>query len=314
MGQAVAIWLPIMDIRQLQMLAALAREKHFTRAAQACNISQPTLSGRIRQLEQELGVPIVSRGQRYHGLTPEGERVLKWAHVILDNWQAMQQELAQISGRKQALIGRLVIGVVPSALPMVALLTQQMQAGHPGVDFTVLSLSTAEILRGLNDFSLDAGVAYLDNEPVEGLMASPLYRERYNLFIASSHPLAGRASVTWQEAAREPLCLLTQHMQNRRIIDRAFRAANCQPVPRLETNSVINLCANVRHMGLASVMPEYLMDALGPMEGIRSIPLKEPEVEHSVGLLVIDREPLSPIIAALRQVANRFDPAALRHL
>jgi DNA-binding transcriptional LysR family regulator len=301
-----------MDIRQLQFLAALAREKHFTRAAAACNISQPTLSGRIRLLEQELGVPIVSRGQRYHGLTPEGERVLKWAHVILDNWQAMQQELAQISGRKQALLGRLVIGVVPSALPMVALLTKQMQAGHPGVDFTILSHSTAEILRGLSDFSLDAGVTYLDNEPVDGLMASPLYRERYSLFVGDTHPLAGRESVTWEEAAREPLCLLTQHMQNRRIIDRAFRAANCQPVPRLETNSVINLCANVRHMGLASVMPEYLLDALGPMEGIRAIPLVSPDVEHTVGLLVIDREPLSPIIGALREVASGFDPAVLR--
>ena len=63
-----------MDILQIQYLAALAHEKHFTRAAQACNVTQPTLSGRIRQLEQELGVPIVERGQRYIGLTPEGER------------------------------------------------------------------------------------------------------------------------------------------------------------------------------------------------------------------------------------------------
>src|SRR5256885_13028489 len=83
-----------MDIRQLQYLAALAREKHFTRAAAACNITQPTLSGRIRQLEQELGVPIIERGQRYHGLTPEGERVLAWARTILANWQSMQQDLA----------------------------------------------------------------------------------------------------------------------------------------------------------------------------------------------------------------------------
>ncbi len=61
-----------MDIRQIQYLAALAREKHFTRAAQACNVTQPTLSGRIRQLEQELGVPIVERGQRYIGLDAGG--------------------------------------------------------------------------------------------------------------------------------------------------------------------------------------------------------------------------------------------------
>lgn len=303
-----------MDIRQLSYLSALAREKHFTRAAQACNISQPTLSGRIRQLEQELGVPIVERGQRFHGLTPEGERVLKWAHTILDNWQAMQQELASIKGRKEQLTGRLMIGAVPSALPMAPLLTQTMQAQHPGVDFTVLSYSTAEILRGLNDFSLDVGIAYLDNEPIDGLVASPLYRERYCLFVADSHPLAKRETVSWFEAAQEPLCLLTPNMQNRRIIDRAFRTANCQPQPRLETNSVINLWSNVRFTGLASIMPEYFLDALGPMAGVSAIPLAEPHVEHAVGLLVVDREPLAPIIAALQHVALGFDPAALRTL
>src|SRR6476646_12184253 len=101
-----------MDIRQLSYLSALAREKHFTGAAQACNISQPTLSGRIRQLEQELGVPIVERGQRFHGLTPERERVLKWAHAILDNWGSLQQEIAKLRNTKGTLIGRLSLGVV----------------------------------------------------------------------------------------------------------------------------------------------------------------------------------------------------------
>src|SRR6476620_3859459 len=94
-----------MDIRQLQYLAALAREKHFTRAAAACNITQPTLSGRIPQLEQELGVPIVERGQRSHGLPPEGGRVLAWAHLILDNWQSMHQELAKLKSKTGALLG-----------------------------------------------------------------------------------------------------------------------------------------------------------------------------------------------------------------
>ena len=300
-----------MDIRQLQYLAALAREKHFTRAAQACNISQPTLSGRIRQLEQELGVPIVERGQRYHGLTPEGERVLKWAHTILDNWNAMQQELASIRGRKQKLAGRVVIGSVPSALPMAALLTASMRAEHEGVDFTVLSHSTGEILRGLADFSLDAGLCYLDNEPIEGLIATPLYRERYCLFVAASHPLARRTSVSWAEAAQLPLCLLTPNMQNRRIIDRAFARANCRPEPRLETNSMINLWSNVRFMGLAGIMPEYFDTTLGPMPDVRGIPLTEPHVEHAVGLAVADREPLSPIIVALQKVAAQFDPARL---
>ena len=300
-----------MDIRQLQVLAALAREKHFTRAAEACNISQPTLSGRIRQLEEELGVPIVRRGQRYLGLTSEGERVLKWAHVILGNWQAMQQELARLSGRKELLMGKLAIGVIPSALPMVAKLTQRMQQRHPAVEFTVLSQSTSEILRGLADYSIDAGVAYLDNEPIDGLLPSPLYREKYSLFVAEGHPFAERDAVSWQEAAGVDLCLLTQQMQNRRIIDRAFQQAGCRPQARLETNSMINLISNVRHMGLASVMPEYMLESLGAIQGVRAVPLIAPEVEHGVGLLVVDRAPLSPMIAALQQVADSFSSAEI---
>jgi len=295
-----------MDIRQLQYLAALAREKHFTRAAQACHVTQPTLSGRIRQLEQELGVPIVARGQRYLGLTPEGERVLKWAHLILDNWQSLQQELGSIRGRRGDLVGRLALGVIPSALPMVSPLTKAMQQAHPRIDFSVLSQSSEEILRHLHDYSIEVGITYLDNEPVEGLLLAPLYTERYALFLAASHPLAARESVTWLEAAQEPLCLLTPNMQNRRIIDRAFQSANASPSPRLETNSIMNLFDSVRSMGLASIMPDYFIDVLGRLEGIRAVPLTEPRVEHAVGLVAVNRDPLSPLIAALFAAAKSF--------
>src|SRR6476646_10110828 len=143
---------PSMDIRQLQYLAALAREKHFTRAAQACNVTQPTLSGRIRQLEMELGVPIVERGQRYQGLTQEGARVLKWAQLILNNWASMHQELAHLATSDFGLTGRLAVGAIPSALPMIPYLTQAVRKLHPHIDFTVMSLSSEEILRGLDDY------------------------------------------------------------------------------------------------------------------------------------------------------------------
>ncbi len=297
-----------MDIRQLQYLAALAREKHFTRAAAACNVTQPTLSGRIRQLELELQVPIVERGQRYQGLTADGERVLKWAHVILKNWQSMQEELGHLKDHEEGLSGRLILGGIPSSLPMIPLLTNQIRNIHPGIEFTVLSHSSEEIIRGLADFSIDVGITYLDNEPIDGLLTSPLYIERYCLIVSENHPLAGRKTVTWREASKEPLCLLTPNMQNRRIIDRAFESANCHPLPRLETNSLINLCSNVRLMGLASIMPQYIMEVLGSMSGFRAIPLAEPKVEHSIGLVAADREPISPLIEALREAAKKITP------
>lgn len=297
-----------MDIRQLQYLAALAREKHFTRAAAACNVTQPTLSGRIRQLELELQVPIVERGQRYQGLTGDGERILKWAHVILKNWQSMQEELGHLKDHDAGLSGRLILGGVPSSLPMIPLLTKQIRSVHPGIEFTVLSQSSEEIVRALADFSIDAGITYLDNEPINGLLTCPLYIERYCLFVSETHPLATRETVTWREASKEPLCLLTPNMQNRRIIDRAFESANCHPMPRLETNSLINLCSNVRLMGLASIMPQYILEVLGSMSGFRAVPLAEPKVEHSIGLVVADRDPISPLIEALRNSAKSITP------
>ncbi len=297
-----------MDIRQLQYLAALAREKHFTRAAAACNVTQPTLSGRIRQLEQELGVPIVERGQRYIGLTPEGERVLKWAHAILDNWHSLQDELQQIKGKKGELVGRMVLGVIPSALPMASFLTKAMNAKNPSIDFTILSHSSEEIIRALNDFEIEAGITYLDNEPVAGLLRAELYRENYCLFVSSDHELAKRKDVAWFEAAQQKLCLLTPNMQNRRIIDRAFAAAKAHPNPRLETNSIMNLLSSVRSMGLCSIMPDYFKNAMGALEGVIAVPLVEPVVSHAVGLVAVDRDPLSPAIAALFKAAQHFKP------
>jgi DNA-binding transcriptional LysR family regulator len=300
-----------MDIRQLQYLVALAREKHFTRAAQTCHVTQPTLSGRIRQLEQELGVPIVERGHRFHGLTPDGERVLTWANAILDNWAALQQDIATRRNTSGRLTGHLSVGVIPSALPMAALMTKRIQSRHPEIELTILSQSSIEILRHLEDFSIDIGLTYLDNEPIEGMRSESIYMERYCLLVRADHELADATSVTWAEAARQPLCLLTPDMQNRRIVDRAFREANSTPIPRLETNSVINLCANVRLMALTSIIPEYFLDVLGPISDVRAVHLTDPLVEHSVGLVAVDRDPISPLVLAAFECARETEPPAI---
>ncbi|SON56587.1 Morphology and auto-aggregation control protein [Hartmannibacter diazotrophicus] len=292
-----------MDIRQMQYLVALARERHFTRAAQSCQVTQPTLSERIRQLEQELDVAIVERGQRFHGFTAEGERVLKWAQVILDNWGALRQEIASFNDRGSALAGRLTIGVVPSALPAAASLVSAIREAHPNVDALVLSASSEDIIRQLEEFSIDAGITYLDNESIAGMIARPLYRERYALFVRLDHPLASRPTVTWAMAAHHPLALLTANMQNRRIIDRAFAGAGVRPHAHIESNSLINLFSSVRETGLAAILPEYMGKTLA-MEGMKAIPLTEPLVEHTLGLVAIERQPMPPLVDLALDVAK----------
>jgi DNA-binding transcriptional LysR family regulator len=244
-------------------------------------------------------------------LTRDGERVLKWAHVILDNWTSLQQEIETLRNTSGSLLGHLSIGVIPSALPMAGLIGRALREHHPGVELTVLSQSSIEILRNLEDFAIDVGLTYLDNEPIEGMRSEAMYMERYCALVRADHPLALASSVSWADAAKEPLCLLTPDMQNRRIIDRAFRQAGCTPVPRLETNSVINLCANVHLMGLVSVIPEYFLEIMGPISDVRAVPLTDPLVEHSVGLVAVDRDPVSPLVLAAFDCARLTEPPAI---
>lgn len=293
-----------MDIRQLRYLIALAREKHFTRAAEACFVTQPTLSGRIRQLEEELGVTIVERGQRYHGLTREGERVLRWAQRIVEDFDGLRQDLAMLTEEPE---GRLTLGVIPSAMPALPTLTAGIRARYPRVSFEILSLNSRQIARGLEDFTLDAGITYLDNEPVHAPAAWPLYHERYRLFIRSDQPLAGRSSVGWREAAGLALCALTPDMQNRRIIDAAFATVGGAPKPMVESNSVLALCAHVATGAYAAVLPEYFLAILGAADRLRAIPLTGPVVTELVGIVALDREPRPSLIGALIEGAEDFE-------
>lgn len=292
-----------MDIRQLQYLTVLARERHFTRAANACNVTQSTLSGRIRQLEQELGVPIVERGQRFQGLTPEGERVLAWAQRIIGHCDAMSQELAAMTG---ALTGQLVLGVIPSALPTTPPLTEAVRARYPGLSFAIHSQTSNAIQRSLEAFSISAGITYLENEPIGRVMTQRLYHERYRLFVRGDHALAGAKVVAWADAGEEALCLLTRDMQNRRIVDGTLQRVGRAPNPVIETNSVISLFANVQVSGFGTILPEYFADVAGHAADIVGIPLVEPEVEQAVGLVALDQDPVPTVVTALFAAGREF--------
>jgi len=257
-------------IDKLEYLIALARERHFGRAADACGVTQPTLSAGIKQLEETLGVMLVQRGSRFIGLTPEGERTLDWARRIVGDTRAMRQEIRAL---KHGLAGQLRIAAIPTALAMVAALTTPYRARHPDVRFTILSRTSIQILTLLENLEIDAGVTYVDNEPLGRVTAVPLYKERYQLLTAPDAPLGDRDSVTWAQVAQVPLCLLTPDMQNRRIIDDLLRSAGGAPQPTLESNSMIVLFAHVRTGRWASVMPAKLADALGLTATIRAIPI-----------------------------------------
>lgn len=293
-------------IDKLEFLLALAREKHFGRAADSCGVTQPTLSAGVKHLEEQMGVLLVKRGSRFQGFTPEGERVLEWARRIVGDSRAMRED---ISALRHGLSGRLRIAAIPTALAMVAQITTPYRDKHPNVQFTIYSRTSLEILELLENLEIDAGITYIGNEPIGRVSIVPLYQEHYRLVTSADAPLGDRDSVTWAEVSQVPLCLLTPDMQNRRIINRLLKSAGGESRPTLESDSMILLFSHVRTGRWASVMPEKIAQTLGLTEPIRAIPIVEPDAVQTIGLVVPQREPMTPTTAALVAEARRITPS-----
>lgn len=288
-------------IDKLEMFIALSREGHFGRAAESLGITQPTLSAGIKALEAQLGVQLVWRGSRFGGLTPEGSRVLVWARQIVADTRTMREEMRAV---RQGLAGNLRLAVIPTALTTVADLTGRFGRAHPNVRFTILSRTSIEILSMIENLEVDAGISYLDNEPLGRVVTVPLYRESYTFVCAEDSPLADRDEVGWDEIADEPLCLLTPDMQNRRIINQNFLEAGRTVTGAVESNSTVVLISHVATGRWATILPVEMAEFLGAGKPVRIIPLKDVAARHAIGLIAPHREPHTPVLAALLREAQ----------
>jgi DNA-binding transcriptional LysR family regulator len=288
-------------IDKLELLLALAKEKHFGRAAEVAGITQPTLSSALKSLEDQLGVVLVERGSRFQRFTPEGEMVLEWARRLVGDVRIMRQELVSL---KQSIGGQLRIGVIPTALPFVSDMTVPYHAKHPSTRLSVVSLTSNALLSRMENLELDLGVSYIDNEPVKKFQTLPLYEEQYALLVSPRNRLAKAKSITWAEACTLPLCLLTPDMQNRRIIDRHLMDAGEAAPPTFETNSMMLLYTHVRSGTWVSIIPSRFIDTLDRPGALRSIPLVDPTVRHRIGLIIPGREPFAPAVTAFMATAK----------
>jgi DNA-binding transcriptional LysR family regulator len=289
-----------MFIRQLDYLVTLAREKHFAKAAEACHVSQPALSSAIRSLEKELGIMIVQRGRRFVGLTAEGERVLVWAQQTLASLSHMRED-ATIA--KSSMAGTLRVGAIPTTMAVSAFITAPCRAAYPNIRYTISSLSTEAIAAQLDRFELDLGLTYLDEKTIDGFESLHLFNERYVLL--AGRKIALEPAVTWEQAGRLPLCLLTGKMRNRQVIDAAFRRAGAKADVILETDSIFSLYAHVSEAGLFSIVPHSLLDFFD-LAKVQARPVV-PYLTRAIGLIARNRPALAPITAAVWEIARGLD-------
>lgn len=292
---------------KLEMFIAVAHEGHFGRAAVNLGITQPTLSSGIKQLEDQLGVKLIFRGSRFGGLTPEGQTALVWARRIVGDARQLRDEMRF---SRHGLSGRLRIAAIPTSLTWAARLVRRFTERNPNVHFTILSRTSVEILSLIDNLDVDAGISYLDNEPMGRVSSEVLYQERYMLVCSEGAPFAGRNAVEWSDLAEGRFCLLTPEMQNRRIINRNLVAAGVAPEARIESDSTVVLIAMLESGEWMTVLPEDNARFLVSGKRLALVPISGSEPEHTVGLVAPWREPHTPVLDALLREARRMSTAA----
>ena len=290
-------------IDKLNFFITLARERHFGKAAVNLGITQPSLSAAIRQLEQNLGVTLINRGSRFQNLTEDGDKVLAWALRITADARIMKEE---IKNRSIGLSGTLSIGAIPTGITYIPKISNMFLDRHPNIKLKLLSLNSNEILGALERFEIDVGMTYLDNEPNSKLITVSFYSESYCLITSSKNLNIDKETITWTEASKLRLCLLTPDMQNRRILNQRFLQDGISVTPTLETNSLIALLSHVQTGDWSSILPSSLINSLTLNKKITAIPMANSYPQHTIGLVALNRDPNTPLISAFFKEAKGF--------
>lgn len=295
--------------RKLEYLMALAREGHFARAAAACHVSQPTLSAAIQQLEAELGVSIVRRGQRFQGFTAQGQLVVEAAQRMAIERDRLHRELREQAGDFS---GTLRIGVLGSTIPLLKSFTVPFWRHFPHVNITVTVQSPFDIQEGLEASSLDVAMTYLDKVLRRRCHTHLLYTEEYELLIRNGSAFSGRAAVSWEELPQMPLCLLSPDSPIFGKAESEILARILARTPHIVTTAIWMVMDHVRTGHWASVLPKPVRIMVNDDPQLEAIPLPAIGIPNSVVIAIPKREPAPHLARAFFETATSNEiPVAL---
>jgi DNA-binding transcriptional LysR family regulator len=270
-----------MELRQLRYLVALAEERHFTRAAAREHVAQPALSQQIRRLEDELGLPLVTRTTRSVALTDAGTALVARARRILAELDAAKAELERLTGLQT---GHVSVGAMHTMGPIdLSLPLAIFHERHPGVELTVREQSSEELAEMLRVDELD--LAFLSvTERIEshGLGLHQLVSEELVVVVPEDHPLADRSEIRMGELVAEQFISYREGARLRELLMAAGSYAGFQPQIKLESNESQRIRRLVaRGMGVA-ILPRS--DATSPGAPVAVATLIEPALHRDITL------------------------------
>lgn len=305
-----------MTLTELKYIVAVARERHFGRAAEACYVSQPTLSVAIRKLEDELGVVLFERGGSEIGVTDVGLRVVAQAQKVLEE-AALIKEIARQG--EDPLAGPLRVGIIYTIAPyLLPRLVPTQVEQTPQMPLVLQENYTTRLLELLRQGEVDCAIAALPI-PDSGLAIEPLYDEPFVVAVPANHPWAERDSIHPDELKTETMLLLgTGHCFRDQVLEVcpefARYSESSEGIQRSFEGSSLE---TIRHMVAAgigvTVMPASSLTVTGASndaEGrlLRYIPFDEPVPDRRV--VLIWRKSF-PRPAAIRALATSIRDCAL---
>ncbi|MYH16959.1 MAG: LysR family transcriptional regulator [Gammaproteobacteria bacterium] len=296
-----------MNLRDLKYLVALAEHRHFGRAADACFVSQPTLSTQLKKLEETLGVTLIERNRRRVILTPVGESIVAQADTVLQN---VDQLLRLADEHRDPLGGDFRLGLIPTLAPyLLPLVLAPVRRALPKLRMQITEGQTARITGMLRAGALDAVVLALPL-PEEDLVQTPIFDEPFHFAVSVRHPKASRAAIDEAELEQEEVLLLED---GHCLRDQAL--AICKSRNAVEnTDFRATSLETLRQMVAADVgvtlMPELaITDAAG---GVRYIPFSGTNPPHrTIGVCWRSSATRTPLLKELTEVLTRAVDRAL---
>jgi DNA-binding transcriptional LysR family regulator len=292
-----------MQLRFLEYFVAIARERHFGRAAEACQVSQPTLSAGLVALEEMLGERLVDRDRRFIDLTSQGHAILRYAQQMIADQAAIR---AALNVGTSGLRGIARLGVIPAAMPAVGHVVAAITGAHPDVKLAISSMTSREIERALLARDIDAGLTYLNSEPPAQVLSVALYVERFVAVTAKDSALANCGEISLADLVAQRLCLLHQGMQNRRILDGHLRSRGLSAAPVATADSYVALLSMVSVGGLEAIITDSHAALVTAHPDLVIVPITDALATNEIGLVISDRTPVSPLSAGLHAVASKL--------
>lgn len=277
-----------MTLTELKYIVAVARERHFGRAAEACFVSQPTLSVAIKKLEDELGVVLFERGSSEVSLTPSGERIVVQAQRVLDE-AARIKELAKQG--KDPLTGALRVGVIYTVGPyLLPALIRQLLRDAPNMPLLLNENFTVKLLELVKNGEIDVAILALPL-PDSGLVIQPVYDEPFVVAVPRRHPWARRRAIAAEELKKENMLLLgTGHCFRDNVLEvcpeLSRYSSEAEGIQKTFEGSSLE---TIRHMvasGIGiTVMPQTSVPAKTPRDSlIEYVPFRPPVPQRRVVL------------------------------